>query len=413
MGGVQFYANNGKLPVDRGDAVMIQLVTSKERNLSRLWDSSGSKYPIITITGPRQSGKTTLAKAIFPDAEYVNLEIPDVREEALRDARGFMQRHKAPVIFDEIQNAPQIISYIQAASDEAGRNSMYILTGSHQPALQAAISQTLAGRTGILELLPLSIEELRASKIEKSRDGWMFDGFMPRLYNNGPEPTQLYADYFRTYVERDVRQLANLRNLRQFETFIRLLSGRVAQLLNIESLASDTGVSATTVKEWLSILEASYVIRLLRPYYRNFGKRFIKAPKIYFIETGLAAYLLGIRSAEQISSHPLVGSLFENMTVMEAFKQQLNRGEEGNFYFLRTNHGVEIDLAWEMNGKLDLCEIKSAYTFHDEMANNIRSIEKLLPNETGNKFIVYSGRKTTTADGIKVLPFDTPLSDNC
>ena len=239
----------------------------------------------------------------------------------------------------------------------------------------------------------------------------MFDGFMPRLYNNGPEPTQLYADYFRTYVERDVRQLANLRNLRQFETFIRLLSGRVAQLLNIESLASDTGVSATTVKEWLSILEASYVIRLLRPYYRNFGKRFIKAPKIYFIETGLAAYLLGIRSAEQISSHPLVGSLFENMTVMEAFKQRLNRGEEGNFYFLRTNHGVEIDLAWEKNGKLDLCEIKSAYTFHDDMANNIRSIEKLLPNETGNKFIVYSGRKTTTADGIKVLPFDTPLSD--
>lgn len=335
-----------------------------------------------------------------------------MREEALRDARGFMQRHKAPVIFDEIQNAPQIVSYIQAASDEAGRNSMYILTGSHQPALQAAISQTLAGRTGILELLPLSIEELRASKIEKSRDGWMFDGFMPRLYNNGPEPTQLYADYFRTYVERDVRQLANLRNLRQFETFIRLLSGRVAQLLNIESLASDTGVSATTVKEWLSILEASYVIRLLRPYYRNFGKRFIKAPKIYFIETGLAAYLLGIRSAEQVSSHPLVGSLFENMTVMEAFKQRLNRGEEGNFYFLRTNHGVEIDLAWEMNGKLDLCEIKSAYTFHDDMANNIRSIEKLLPNETGNKFIVYSGRKTTTADGIKVLPFDTPLTTN-
>ena len=173
------------LPARSEELGMIERTMAK--TAKKLW----SKYPIITITGPRQSGKTTLAKTIFPDTEYVNLEIPDVREEALRDARGFMQRHKAPVIFDEIQNAPQIVSYIQAASDEAGRNSMYILTGSHQPALQAAISQTLAGRTGILELLPLSIEELRASKIEKSRDGWMFDGFMPRLYKNGPEPTQL------------------------------------------------------------------------------------------------------------------------------------------------------------------------------------------------------------------------------
>ena len=184
-----------------------------ERTMAKTARNLWFKYPVVTITGPRQSGKTTLAKAVFPDAEYVNLEIPDVREEALRDARGFMTRHKSPVIFDEIQNAPNIVSYIQAEVDDAERNSMYVLTGSHQPALQAAVSQSLAWRTGILELLPLSIEELKGANIGRSRDRLMFDGFMPRLYNKGPEPAQLYADYFRTYVERDVRQIANLRNL--------------------------------------------------------------------------------------------------------------------------------------------------------------------------------------------------------
>ena len=378
-----------------------------ERTMAKTARYLWSRYPVVTITGPRQSGKTTLAKSAFPDAEYVNLEIPDVREEALRDARGFMERHRAPVIFDEIQNAPEIVSYIQAEVDDAEHNSMYVLTGSHQPALQASISQSLAGRTGILELLPLSIEELKGANIGRSRDRLMFNGFMPRLYNKGPEPTQLYADYFRTYVERDVRQLANLRNLRQFETFIRLLAGRVAQLLNIESLASDTGVSATTVKDWLSILEASYVIRLLRPYYRNFGKRFIKAPKIYFTETGLVSNLLGIKSAEQIAAHPLVGSIFENMVVVEAFKRRLNRGEQDDLYFMRTSHGVEVDIAWENGGKLDLCEIKAGSTFHDDMAKNIRAIERLLPGEIGRKMIVYSGRETATADGIRALPFNT------
>ncbi len=363
------------------------------------------RYPVVTITGPRQSGKTTLAQAVFHEAEYVNLEIPDVREEAIRDARGFMERHKAPAVFDEIQNAPELVSYVQAETDMAGRNSMYVLTGSHQPALQAAVSQSLAGRTGILELLPFSLEELSGAGVKKSRDRWMFDGFMPRLYNKGPEPERLYADYFRTYVERDVRQLVNLRNLRQFEIFIRLLAGRVAQLLNIDSIAGDVGVSATTVKEWLSLLEASYVIRFLRPYYRNFGKRFIKAPKIYFTETGLVCNLLGIKSASQVAAHPLVGNIFENMVVMEAFKRRLNRGEMDDLYFMRTSHGVEVDLAWEDGGKLDLCEIKAGATFHDDMANNIRAIKRLVPDDAGRGFVVYSGRETSTADGIQAMPF--------
>ncbi len=363
------------------------------------------RYPVVTITGPRQSGKTTLAQAVFHEAEYVNLEIPDVREEAIRDARGFMERHKAPAVFDEIQNAPELVSYVQAETDMAGRNSMYVLTGSHQPALQAAVSQSLAGRTGILELLPFSLEELSGAGVKKSRDRWMFDGFMPRLYNKGPEPERLYADYFRTYVERDVRQVVNLRNLRQFEIFIRLLAGRVAQLLNIDSIAGDVGVSATTVKEWLSLLEASYVIRFLHPYYRNFGKRFIKAPKIYFTETGLVCNLLGIKSTSQVAAHPLVGNIFENMVVMEAFKRRLNRGEMDDLYFMRTSHGVEVDIAWENGGKLDLCEIKAGATFHDDMANNIRAIKRLVPNDAGRGFVVYSGRETSTADGIQAMPF--------
>lgn len=376
-----------------------------ERHMAATVTELWKRYPVITITGPRQSGKTTLAQTAFPDAIYVNLEIPDVRDEAIRDARGFMERYTAPAIFDEIQNAPQIVSYIQAEADRAGHNSMYVLTGSHQPSLQATISQSLAGRTGLLELLPFSIRELSNARMKKTRDKWIFDGFMPRLYNGGPDPERLYADYFRTYVERDIRQLSNLRNLRTFETFIRLLAGRIAQLLNIESLAGDAGISATTAKEWISLLEASYIIRTLRPYYRNFGKRFIKAPKIYFIETGLACSLLGIKSAEQVASHPLVGSLFENMVVMEAYKSRFNRGESGDLYFMRTSHGTEVDLVAENCGKLDLFEIKAGATFHDDMANGLRSIERLMPNEIGQKAVIYSGRETSASDGIRAMPF--------
>ena len=229
-------------------------------NCRRLWE----QYPILTVTGPRQSGKTTLVKSLFTDCEYVNLEQPDIRDEALSDARGFLARHPAPAIFDEVQNTPELVRYLQVMVDEMGGTSHYVLTGSHQPALQEAVSQSLAGRTGLVELLPLSISELQAAGYKKRRERWMFDGFMPRLYASKLTPTQLFSDYFKTYVERDVRHLANLRNLRTFESFMRLLAGRAGQLLNLDSLASDVGVSASTVREWLSLLEASYVIYTLR-----------------------------------------------------------------------------------------------------------------------------------------------------
>jgi len=368
----------------------------------KLWKA----YPVLTVTGPRQSGKTTLVKMEFPECEYVNLEAPDVRAEAVSDARGFLARHPAPVVFDEIQNVPELVSYIQAMVDEKGANGQYILTGSHQPALQAAVSQSLAGRTGLLELLPLSLVELGKSDVKRSRDRCLYEGFMPRLFNGRLNATQLHADYFKTYVERDVRQLANLRNLRTFEGFIRLLAGRIGQLLNIDSLASDAGVSASTVREWLSLLEASYVIYVLKPYYRNFGKRFIKAPKVYFTDVGLVSYLLGIRSADQVASHPLVGSLFENMVMMEMRKQRLNRGEESELFFMRTSHGVEADVVVERAGHLDLTEIKAAATFHNEMADSLRLLKKSLPSEIGNCRVVYSGRTASAAGNIAFIPFE-------
>ena len=369
----------------------------------KLW----TQYPVLTLTGPRQSGKTTLARSVFANADYVNLEAPDVRDEALRDARGFLARHPAPAVFDEVQNAPGLVSYIQVETDRIGGNGRYVLTGSHQPALQAAVSQSLAGRTALLELFPLSLGELSAAGKRKGRDACIFEGFMPRLHAGGPAAPRLYSDYFRTYVERDVRQLVNVRNLRAFERFVRLLAGRVGQLLNLASLAGDAGISATAASDWLSLLEASYVVKTLRPYYRNFGKRFVKAPKVYFVETGLACHLLGIKSQDQVACHPLVGNLFENLVVMEAFKQRLNRGEEPDFWFLRTSHGVEVDLVSENAGRLDLWEVKSGATFHDDMAENLRAISRLLPDVAGRMAVVYSGRETSASGGIPVESFQT------
>ena len=372
-------------------------IEAKARDLWR-------KYPVLTITGPRQSGKTTLTGMAFPDAEYVNMEDPENHALASADMREFLRRHPAPAIFDEVQYVPELLRYIQADVDRTRKTSQYVLTGSHQPALQSAVTQTLAGRTGILELLPFSMAEMKAAEISKGRDEWLYSGFMPRLYDSAITPTELYRDYFLTYVERDVRQLANLRRLNEFELFIRLLAGRVGQLLNMNSLSDDVGVTVATVKEWLSVLEASYVIRLLRPYYRNFGKRFVKSPKIYFTETGLAAYLVGIRNASQVATHPLMGGLFENLVVMDIIKGRLNRGEEPDAYFLRTSNGVEADIALENEGMLDLYEVKAASTFRADMSLNIDRLSALIQTP-GHRAVVYSGRTLGCVKGVNYTNF--------
>jgi len=372
-----------------------------QKQLLRLWAS----YPVVTITGPRQSGKTTLARATFPDLPYVNLESPDLRALADNDARAFLQAYPAPVIFDEIQRVPQLLSYIQTMVDESGKNGQYLLTGSHQPQLNAGISQSLAGRTGLLRLLPLSIQELHMAGITLDRDEYLFKGFMPRAYSTALEPHTLYSDYFATYVDRDVRQIANLSNLSAFETFVKLLAGRCGQLLNLSSLANDIGVSSPTISSWLSILEASFLIFRLPCYYENFGKRLLKSQKLYFTEIGLVTWLLGIREPAQVARDPLFGGLFENMVVLEALKARCNVGAEPDLYFFRDSVGTEVDLLFrKAPDQLIPIEIKGAMTWNKYFAANIHKLRKLSPKFTGG-FVVYSGDMTPVSNDVKYINF--------
>ena len=264
------------------------------RNMEKVLQSTFKNYPIITILGARQTGKSTLARHAFIKKPYVNLEAPDIQVFAKSDPRGFLNQYSDGAILDEIQNVPELLSYIQVIVDEKGCNSLFILTGSHQLALHESVSQSLAGRTAIFELLPLSISELSKASINLTLDQYIFHGFYPRIYKESLNSTQVYRDYIKTYVERDVRNMVNVKDLAQFQKFLRLCAARVGQILNINNLCNEVGVSNHTAKSWLSILEASYLIIRLQPYYENFGKRSIKSPKIYFTDVGLVAYLLDI-----------------------------------------------------------------------------------------------------------------------
>ena len=362
------------------------------------------EYKVVTITGPRQSGKTTLARMQFPDYTYVNLEEPETRQLAERDAKEFLKRYSVPIIIDEIQRLPMLLSYIQVECDKSNIKGQYILTGSHQPALKAEISQSLAGRTAILQLLPLSIEELTEAGIQLDRDEYLFKGFMPQLYEENIDITRFYRNYYMTYVERDARQLVNIRNFSSFEVFIKLLAGRVGQLVNLNSLAGDVGVSSSTLGEWLSILEASYIVFRLPPYFENFGKRLIKTPKLYFTEVGLAAYLLDLENPSMVTRDPLMGNLFENMVIVEALKARYNAGKDAGLYFFRDSNGLEIDLLQSANRKLYPMEIKAARTYNSDFAVNIRKFEKLNDKTAGGS-VIYSGDNVQKIGDIQLLNF--------
>lgn len=379
--------------------------TMIERTLAGYIRKASKSYGVVTITGPRQSGKTTLAKSMFPAHVYRNLEAEDVLLAARSDPRAFLENGTSNMIIDEVQHFPQLLTYIQEMTDARKTKGQFILTGSNQPALSAAVSESLAGRTGLCCLMPLSIDELRKAGLDKAaRDELMFNGFMPRLYDDTIDPSMLYRDYFQTYVQRDVRQLVNVQDLGTFTTFVRLLAGRVGQLLNKESLARDVGISVPTVTKWLNVLEASYVIYRLRPYYSNFGKRQIKASKVYFTETGLASYLIGIRDPSQLYSHPLVGQIFENMVVMEAVKHRLNCGEECDLWFYRNSSGsIEIDLLIESGARLYPREIKSSSTYSEKMGSGLRAFSSLASN-VEKPLVVYSGK---TLGGVAVNFADT------
>lgn len=349
------------------------------------------QFRVLTITGPRQSGKTTLVKSCLPKYQYVNLEFPDVRAHALSDPRDFLHVYKPPVILDEVQRAPDLLSYIQALVDEDDGNGQYVLTGSQQFGMMSTIKQSLAGRTALLSLLPLSLHELAAAGIHHDRDEWIFNGFMPGLFKPQVDVRAFYSAYLQTYVERDLSELRQIHNLSAFEMFVRMLAARVGQLLNLHSMANDIGISSTTLRDWLSLLETSCIVYLLHPYHANIGKRLTKSPKVYFYETGLAAHLLGMRTPEEVALSPSLGGLFENMVIMEAVKTLRNQGLSEMFSFYRDSNGVEIDLLWSPTHALTIpLEIKAARTFSPDMAANIVKAAKHLKG-LQSAHVVYAG----------------------
>lgn len=384
-----------------------------QRTIQTQLKKLASMYPVVTITGPRQSGKTTLAKMTFPNYRYVSLENFDVRQMADMDPRGFLKNYAAPVIFDEIQRVPALLSYIQTVVDENKSSGQYILTGSHQPQLGQGVSQSLAGRTGILQLLPLSIAELASAGIVLTRDEYMVQGFMPRLYDTPLDAKNLYRDYFSTYVEKDVRMMLNIKNLGAFETFVKLLAGRVGQLVNLSSLANDAGISIPTLKEWLSVLEASFIVFQLPCYFENFGKRLVKSKKLYFTEVGLASWMLGIETPEQASRDPLFGGLFENLVIVEALKSRFNAGERPDLYFLRDSQGLEADLLFQKSyNELIPIEIKGGMTWNKDFCRNLLKLRKLSDKFTSG-YVIYAGDLTPEIEGIKFLNFKDTASALC
>lgn len=361
-----------------------------ERTLAKKALTLAQKFQVITITGPRQSGKTTLVKATFPALPYVSLEEPDIRQVALTDPRGFLSNYPAGAILDEIQHTPDLFSYIQRLVDE-NRQIRYILTGSANFLLMEKISQTLAGRTAVLHLLPFSFVELApAEQYEKQ----IFQGQYPRLYDRGIAPTDFYPAYIQTYVERDVRLIKNIGDINAFIQFTQLCAGRIGQLLNYASLASDAGISPNTARAWLSILESSYIVFRLQPYYRNFNKRLVKSPKLYFYDTGVACSLLGIRDESQVNLHYLKGALFENMILNEFIKRTYNQGENRQLYFWQDSRGKEIDCLLVKGEKITPLEIKSGKTvslsYFDHL-NYWRSLADL-PDVQG--YVVYGGEQS-------------------
>ena len=374
-----------------------------EREITHRLTTLFRQYPFVTVTGPRQSGKTTLCRAAFPDLQYANLEAPDQRDFAESDPRGLLAQLGEGAIIDEVQHVPALLSYLQVLADERGRNGLFILTGSEQFRLSDAISQSLAGRTALLRLLPFSLAERQRTSVSNSVHDILYSGFYPRILDQGLDPRQALGDYFETYVERDVRRLGEIRNLSSFRTFVRLCAGRIGQLVNLTSLGSDAGVSHTTAREWLTVLEASYIIFQLQPFHANIRKRLVKSPKLYFYDVGLASYLIGIENASQVLTHPLRGSLFENTVVAEVLKHRFNRGLQPNLSFFRDARGLECDLFYETGGGIGAVEIKAGSTVNSDYFRSLNRVAELIP-EVSAKAVVYGGTESQSRSDCEVVP---------
>ncbi len=374
------------------------------RNAEKIIENLLAGFPIITLTGPRQSGKTTLAKSVFKNRPYASLEEPDLRQAAYEDPRSFLVRFPDGAVLDEVQRCPEILSYLQTMVDNDGRMGLFILTGSQQFGLMSGITQSLAGRTAFVELLPFSVPELAlVNKVPKDIDTMMLTGCYPPIYDRDLSPSAWYSAYVTAYVERDVRQMIKIQELETFQRFVRLCAGRTGQLLNISSLATECGITHNTAKSWISVLEASYLVFLLRPHHASFNKRLVKMPKLYFYDAGLVSWLLGIRTIEQMITHPLRGNIFETFIISELIKSKMNQGEKPAFSFWRDSNGNEVDLLVEKETKLYPVEIKSGRTLTHEAYAGLTKWCALAGERAGEPALVYAGDESFKHKGLQVL----------
>lgn len=374
------------------------------RKLTTTLQRLAQTFPVIAITGPRQSGKTTLAKAVFADMPYVTLEDPSERAFALEDPKGFLHRFRDGAIFDEAQRWPDLFSYLQGIVDEEPIPGKFILTGSQQFGLLAGVSQSLAGRVGMTTLLPFSLSELPAAvQSSLSLDTLIIKGFYPPLHVREISPGDWFSSYIATYIERDIRQLLRVQDLSLFQRFVRLCAGRNGQLLNLNTLAGETGISHKTASSWLSVLESSYIVHLLPPYYRNFGKRLVKTPKLYFFDQGLACWLLGIRSSELLALHPMRGAIFESFIISEFLKSRYNQGLPADLYFWRDNNGLETDIVFESGTKLQPVEIKSGQTITSDSIRAGQKAARFAGEEALQPWLIYGGDDSYERNGVTVM----------
>ena len=363
-------------------------------------------YPVVTITGPRQSGKTTLCRAVFGDRPYVSLEDPDVRAEARADPRGLLARYPQGAVLDEVQRVPDLLSYIQGIVDRDQRPGMFILTGSAQFELLQALTQSLAGRTALVTLLPLSIRELTGTPSAGQPLGeYLYRGGYPRIYDRDLNATEAMQFYVNSYIERDVRSLLNIKDLSLFETFLKLCAGRSGQILNLSNLANDCGINHATAREWLTVLEASWIVHLVRPHLQNFGKRLVKSPKLYFWDVALMAYLLGIEKPEQAMSHPLRGAMFETLIISELVKARFNAVRGSNVYYFADNTKHEVDAILEQADGLVPVEIKSAQTLAEDAFKSLAFYTRLNPASAARATLVYGGNETRAWQQYRVAGF--------
>lgn len=375
-----------------------------ERNLSSTLRRLARSFPVVAVTGPRQSGKTTLVRSVFADKPYVSLEDPAERAFALEDPRGFLARFPAGAIFDEAQRWPDLFSYLQGMVDSDRSPGRFVLTGSQQFGLLAGVTQSLAGRVGLTRLLPMALAELPTAAVDGlGLDGLMLRGQYPALHAQSVAPEDWFASYVATYVERDVRQALNVQDLSTFQRFLRLCAGRSGQLLNLSALAGEAGIAQSTARAWMSVLEASDLVYLLPPYHRNFGKRLVKSPKLYLVDVGLACWLLGIRSVDVLGLHPLRGALFETWVLGEFLKTRLNAGQPPDLYFWRDNNGLEADLVFEVAGRLQTVEIKSGRTVTPDYIRAGQQAARFAGDTALPPWLIHGGEQNHERSSVKVV----------